>query len=134
MKHFITLKKWIVNGCVYFTAISLIMIVIKLLLDGSENAGRIHTGSFLLFLPFGLCMSAAGMLFSSQHLPSWAKYLLHFAITDLSLFLFLWLPANSSVQASTGLIMLALISILYWIFLGLVVWIRSRVRKLMEED
>ena len=134
MNFFKLFRKWLADGCVYFTATALIMIFGNLLVSGADNVGRIHAGSFLLFFPFGLCLSAAGLLFSSQKLPSWSKYLLHFLITDLSLFLFLWLPSNSSAQASTGLIMLTLFSVLYWIFLGLVVWIRSRVRKLMEED
>ena len=134
MNFFKFFKKWLADACVYFTAIALIMILGNLILNGFKDADNIHAGSFLLFFPFGLCLSAAGLLFSSKSLPSWAKYLLHFAITDLSLFLFLWLPSNSGAQASTGIIMLTLFSILYWIFLGLVVWIRSRVRKLMEED
>ncbi len=134
MNFFKLFKKWLADGCVYFTATSIIMILGNLLLNGAENTGRIHSGSFLLFFPFGLCLSAAGLLFSSKKLPIWTKYLLHFSITDLSLFLFLWLPSNSAAQASTGLIMLTLFSALYWIFLGLAVWIRSRVRKLMEED
>lgn len=128
------LKKWLVNGCVYFAIISLVMIFGKLLLDGSENAGRIHTLSFLLFFPFGLSMSAAGLLLSNKRLHSALRSLLHFLITVFSLFLFLWLPSNASAYASTGLIMLALFSVLYWIFFGLLVWIRSRVRKLMEQD
>lgn len=128
------LKKWLADACVYFTMISFIMIFGMLLLNNGEKAGNINAVSFLLFFPFGLCLSAAGMLFSSDKLPSWAKYLLHYVITILSLFVFLWLPANTSARASTGLIMLVLISVLYFIFLGLVVWIRSRVRKLMEED
>ena len=134
MNSFKLFKKWLADACVYFTVISIIMILGNFLLNGAENPGRIHSGSFLLFFPFGLCLSAAGLLFSSKKLPTWAKYLLHFCITDLSLFLFLWLPSNSAAQASTGLIMLTLFSVLYWIFLGLAVWIRGRVRKLMEED
>ena len=128
-------KKWLADGCVYFTVTALIMMTISLLLDDGSSAGSgIRTEAFFLFFPFGLSLSAAGLLFSSKSLPSWAKYLLHFLITDLSLFLFLWQPSNSGAKASTGLIMLVLFSILYWIFLGLAVWIRSRVRKLMEED
>ena len=134
MNSFKLFKKWLADACVYFTVTALLLILVNLLLNDSGDAGRIHGVSFLLFFPFGLCLSAAGLLFTSKALPLWAKYLLHFLITDLSLFLFLWLPSNSAAQASTGLIMLTLFSVLYWIFLGLAVWIRSRVRKLMEED
>lgn len=128
------IKKWLAGGCVYYTLVSLIMIALNFLVSGPNDSGVIHTPSFLLFLPFGLCMSAAGMLFSCKKISPIVQYLLHFVITVLSVFLFLWLPSNAAASASTGLILLMLFSVLYWIFLGLVVWIRSRVRKLMEED
>ena len=134
MKTWQTVKKWLSNGCVYFTAIARLFILLKLITAGTDNAGGIKTISFLLMFPCGLCLSAAGMLTHMRSIPRWARTLLHYFITVLAIFLFLWLPSSSAASGSTLMLMLVLFTVLYWIFFGLIKLIKSRVRKLMEED
>ncbi len=129
------LKAWLTRACVYFTVVSLILVALQLFSNsGKLEDVHISVLSFFLVFPFGLCLSGAGLLFDVTSLPGWAKRLLHYIITVLSLFVFLYLPANAAVSPTTGLIMLTVFTVFYWIFLGLAVWFRSRVRKLMSED
>ena len=90
--------------------------------------------SFLWMFPFGLAMSAAGMLLSNGHLARWVRFLLHHVITLLAIFLFLWLPSNASPTGAEVLVFFALLCVLYWILFGLIAFLYTRIRKLMDED
>ena len=135
MKSWIAIKKWLSGGCVYFTVTALLILFFNFAAIGTfRNAGNISMHSFLLMFPFGLCLSAAGMLLNTKHLAPWIRFLSHYVITILAVFLFLLLPSGASANSSFYLVMFALLSAVYWILFGLVALIRNRVRRLMEED
>ena len=134
MKQLQTLKQWLASGCVYFTACTFLMAFIRLIVSGEESAGMINVVSFLFFFPFGLAMSAAGMILCNKSLPRWSRYLLHYGITILSLYVFVWMPSNTVARPSTVLIVFVVFTVLYWLVFGLIQLIRSRIRKLMETD
>ena len=128
------IKTWIAHACVYYTAFTLMLILVKLLIDGVGGAGVINTVAFLLLFPCALAFAFAGELLKSSVLPRWSRILLHYLIAMLSVFFFLWLPSNTSASPVTILLLLVLLSVLYWIVFGLIVLIRGRVKRLMEED
>lgn len=135
MKSFRTFLSWIRGGCVYFTLISLFMILLNFALSGGEALSRsINLGAFLLFFPCGLGISAGGLLLRAEKLPFFARGLLHYACTVLSVFLFVWLPTNPVARASTVLIMLVLFSILYWILFLIIHLTKKRLVALWNED
>ena len=135
MKAFRTLLAWIRGGCIYFTVISLFMILLNLALGGSDAAMRgISPTAFLLFFPCGLGISAGGLFLKMKRIPAPARGLLHFFCTLLSILLFVWLPANPTARPSTVLIMLVAFSILYWLLFLLVHVTKKRIRSLLEED
>ena len=129
-----TLKRWLNGGCIYFTLISLLIILANLAMAGEDSLGRINTPAFLLFFPFGLALSAAELLLRNKKIARWIAYLSHYLITVASIYLFLWMPSGTSASPSTPLLIMVLFSVLYWMVFGLVLLIRNRVRKLMEED
>ena len=131
MKFWQIFKTWLRRACVYFTVIALLLIFSNLLM--SKGGTTISTMQFLRILPVGLCMSAAGMLYQWEKMPRWAGILSHYLLTVLSVFLCLYLPVSSS-QAASKLLMLVLLSVIYWVIIGLILLITSRIRKLMEED
>lgn len=128
------IKAWIASACVYYTAFTLMLILVKLLMDGFSGAGVINTVMFLLLFPCALAFAAAGELLKSSTLPRWSRILLHYLIATLSVFFFMWLPSSSSASPASVFLMLVLLSVLYWIVFGLVALIRSRVKRLLEED
>ena len=129
-----TVKKWLCGGCVYFTVISMLFIFLNFITGNANDMGRINTVSFLWMFPCGLCLSFAGILLKSQKLPRWARFLLHYLITVLSIYLFLILPSNFHLSGSTVLILVILLTALYWLLFGLVALTLYRVRRLMSED
>jgi hypothetical protein len=133
MKKWNILKSWLCGGCVYFTVLALVITLANLMLGGGQSFG-IRATSFLLLFPAGLCMSVGGMLLRTQKLPRWSRYLLHYFITVLSIYLFLYLPSGVSAKPVNLMLMFVLLSVLYWVLFGLIMLIVSRVRKLMEEE
>ena len=130
MSFWQTIKKWLADACVWFTCFSVFLMFFSLVLTDTTAISSIR---FLLLFVSGLCFSLAGMIKRSGRLPFVARVLLHYIIDSLSIFLFLYLP-TSVKQAATRLLMFLLISLVYWLIIGTIALIRSRIRKLMEEE
>ncbi len=113
MKPLQILKKWLRDACVWFTVLSLSMLLIGILF--LSDMDYISTLSYLLFLPFGLCMSAAGLLLSVQRLSTFLRWLFHYIITILSLVLFLVLPSGTTFSFPMAFFFFLLFSMIYWI-------------------
>ena len=130
MKSWQTVKKWFTDACVWFTCFSVILMLFSLIASDTNTVSRTR---FLLLFVCGLCFSLAGMLRKTERLPYFARVLLHYIIDTLAAFLFLYLPVSID-QAATRLVMFLLISLVYWLIVGTITLIKSRVRKLMEEE
>lgn len=131
MKLRIFLKKLFTNTCVYFTLVSVVMILLGLL-DQSSASGIGFNTSALLFIPFAILMALAQELLCAKKLSRAARYFGHFAITLAAI---IALFATKASFTSTNLIiLLALLSVLYWLIFGIVVLIRKRVKRIFSED
>lgn len=133
MKTFTNIKQWLVGGCVWYAIISLIFLIIDLALSNTNATHVISSTSFLLIFPFGLSMSGAGMLYRSK-LPRWSRILLHYIISIVSFLLFMLLPAGSLSSGVYVLLMLVLLTVIYWILFALVHIFSARWKRVVEED
>ena len=106
-------KTILTGACVYYAVASLILLLMKLILDGDLD-GIISVGNFLLLFPFGLAVSGAQFIYRLSPLPRWARMLLHYFISLAAFLLFLWLPSRARVSPSSTPIALFLLSLLYW--------------------
>lgn len=132
MKTFSKIKQWFVSGCVWYAIISLIFLIIDIALS-NDAAHVISSTSFLLIFPFGLSMSGAGMLYRSK-LPRWSRILSHYVISIVSFLLFMLLPAGSTSSGVYVLLMLVLLTVIYWILFALVHIFAARWKRVVEED
>ena len=132
MKTFSKIKQWFVGGCVWYAIISLIFLVIDIALS-KDATHVISSTSFLLIFPFGLSMSGAGMLYRSK-LPRWSRILSHYIISIVSFLLFMLLPAGSLSSGVYVLLMLVLLTVIYWILFALVHIFSMRWKRVVEED
>jgi len=130
MKTLQAIKNWFCGGCVYFTAITLILLLLNL--PSSTSAGIAVTRVLLIF-PCGLLLSL-GWTFWKSGLPRWGRALLLYIIDVLAVYLLLYLPFSATGEAAAQLLMFVLLSIVFWIIFGLVALVTLRVRRLMEED
>ncbi len=133
MKKTALVKKWLTDTCVWFTVITLILMIIPLILkrkfDDIPNVKQ-----FLFLLPFAMSFSAAQMLLKAKSLSATAKRGLHYIITLLAFFFFLWLPANTVSGATAVLIALFLLSLLYWLIYLIALLTKKRFGSFAEED
>ena len=133
MKTFSKIKQWLVGGCVWYAVISLIFLIIDIALSNTKATHVISSTSFLLIFPFGLAMSGAGMLYRSK-LPRWSRILSHYLISVVSFLLFMLLPAGSASSGVYVLLMLVLLTVIYWILFALVHIFLTRWKRVIEED
>lgn len=133
MKTFSKIKQWLVGGCVWYAVISLIFLIIDIALSNTKATHVISSTSFLLIFPFGLSMSGAGMLYRSK-LPRWSRILSHYVISVVSFLLFMLLPAGSTSSGVYVLLMLVLLTVIYWILFALVHIFAKRWKRVIEED
>ena len=133
MKTFSKIKQWFVGGCVWYAIVSLIFLIIDIALSNTDATHVISSTSFLLIFPFGLSMSGAGMLYRSK-LPRWSRILSHYVISVVSFLLFMLLPAGSASSGVYVLLMLVLLTVIYWILFALVHIFAKRWRRVIEED
>ena len=133
MKTFTKIKQWLVGGCVWYAIISLIFLIIDLIISSNNATHVVSATSFLLMFPFGLSMSGAGMLYKTK-LPRWSRILLHYVISVVSFLLFMLLPAGSISSGVYVLLMLVLLTVIYWILFALVHIFSIRWKRVVEED
>lgn len=133
MKLFAKIKQWFVGGCVWYAVISLTLLIIGLAISKANATHGISSTSFLLIFPFGLSMSGAGMLYRGK-LPRWSRILLHYLISIVSFLVFMILPAGRTFSSVFVLLMLVLLSIIYWILFALVHIFSMRWKRVLEED
>lgn len=133
MKTLKKIKQWFTGGCVWYAIISLIFLIIDLVISQKDATHVISSTSFLLIFPFGLAMSGAGMLYKSK-LPRWSRILSHYVISIVSFLLFMLLPAGSTSSGVYVLLMLVLLSVIYWILFALVHIFAARWKRVVEED
>lgn len=133
MKTFSKIKQWLVGGCVWYAIISLVFLMIDLIISERNAAHVVSATSFLLIFPFGLSLSGAGMLYRSK-LPRWSRILSHYLISVIAFLLFMLLPAGSVSSGVFVLLMLVLLSVIYWILFALVHIFAARWKRVVEED
>lgn len=133
MKTFSKIKQWLTGGCVWYAIISLVFLMIDLIISERNAAHVVSATSFLFMFPFGLSMSGAGMLYRSK-LPRWSRILSHYLISVIAFLLFMLLPAGSVSSGVFVLLMLVLLSVIYWILFALVHIFAARWKRVVEED
>ena len=128
MKSNNVIKSWLHGACFWFTVISLIMLLFGMMF--SKNADYVATLSFLLFFPCGLCLSAAGLLYRNERIGKGLRRLLHYAITLLSFVLFVWLPSGATATFPFILLLLLLLTAIYWLIVLVLHILRSALARL----
>jgi hypothetical protein len=128
------IKKILTDGCVLYTCLSLLLLLVNLIatLAGGDSLDRapIPALTFFMLYPFGLAMAGAAFL-RKKYARGFGR-LLHYLITVLALWLFLWLPSGVTVRAATMLVLLALVSALYWATVGIVALVRGRYQRIIK--
>ena len=114
-----TIKNWLIDGCIYYTAISGCFLLLNFFMGDLSNSA-ISTVSFFLMIPCGLTVSVGTQFLRAKNMARWARNLLHYAFTTMAVLFFLILPADSAATPMTNFLMLLFFSIVYWLVFWLV--------------
>ena len=96
----------------WFTVLTVGFLILGIILGNKKMNSIVEIRRFLFFIPCACGLSAARLIRRADFSPV-LRLLLHYFITLLSLFLFLWLPASNDKPFSYSLIALLLITFLY---------------------
>ena len=115
MKTSAIIKKLLTGACVYYSVFSLILLTVSVLFKGGiENVG-IGVLNVLLLFPFAFALSGAEFVRKNTKISGAARLLLHYLILSAAFLLFLWLPSNMTKNLGNGLMMLLIVTVLYWL-------------------
>ena len=126
------IKRLFSGTCLWFTLLAVGLMLIRLIAEGSGD-GIIEIPRFLLLLPCGLFLAAAGTIYRNTALAGWARLLLHYLFCMLAFFLFLWLPAGGRT-AVKNLLAILFFTLIYAAVFAVVLLTRKRIRGIREED
>ena len=117
--------------CARYTVLCLIMLLASAIASDSLTVTYVDTVSFLLLLPFGLCLTLAAWARRSDKLPTGAKVALHALATLGGFYLFCYLPYQLRTKPSgmQVLVILLLAAILYGITMAIVAAVTAKTRQ-----
>ncbi len=128
-----TMKKALSLACVYFTVITLLLVLIFLIMGGS-TAGAMHPAAQLLIFPAAFLFAAARMIFESDKVESITKFVCHYCLIVGGIWFLLYLPNKApDVSGSSSLIFFVFVNVVYFVTMFVKSSLRGRHKKL-ERD
>ncbi len=133
MKFSVVLKRLFTGACVYYSAFSLALLLINVVLAGGTDGRVIGVLNVLLLFPFSLALSAAEFIRKNDKLSGAVRMLLHYFIFTAAFMLFLWLPSKTSKSVINVLLTLFLLTVLYWLTYLICHFTKKRFHSFKEE-
>jgi hypothetical protein len=133
MKASTTLKRLFTTASVYYSATTILLLTINIILAGGAEGKIIGVWNVLLLYPFALAWSGAELIRKNQKLSNGIKTLLHYLIVAVAFLLFLWLPSNATKSFTGGVLMFFLVTICYWVIYLIIFLTAKRLQGIKEE-
>ena len=111
----------------WFTVLALGILLFGIITAGNQTNTGLEIRRFLFLFPCGCGLSAARLIRRIE-LSSVLRLLLHYFITLLSLFLFLWLPTGTATL-SRSLVCILLVTILYAVVRAVIYFVSLLIGK-----
>ncbi len=126
-------KNVFIRSSIYFTFIVTLFSIFVLLNNSSESSISLDPARVILMLPFSICFAIANTTLKYKNLEAFTRWTIHAALTVISSYLFIILPAGLPGGA-TKFIGFVLIAFTYIIFALIYALFSTRVRKAITED
>lgn len=131
MKNFISQS--IRKATLYYTILIVTFSLIMLISNSSEDIISLDPTRVMLFLPFCFSFAIANTTLQQKSIEAVTRWGVHFALTVISAFLFIILPAK--LQSSSGnFIGLMIIIVLYFFGILLYNLFSHRIKATLEQD
>ena len=126
-----TMKKILTLACVYFTAVTVLLVLIYLIIGGNS---AMHPVAQLLIFPAAFCFATAKAIFESDKVETITKFVCHYCLVIGGIWFLLYLPNKApDVPGSSSLIFFVLVNVVYFIVMFVKSSLRGRHKKL-ERD
>lgn len=124
--------KWMMKlarqTCCVYTVSAMLFLLLNLAIKGSLSNTYINARSFLLVFVFALFFALANVIYTLPKPSHGLRLALHFVIVVGSLYLFLYLPSGAGTATSGKLLILLLITLMYWLFMGVYLALTRTIR------
>ncbi len=114
--------------CCVYTIFAMLFLLLNLAIKGSLSNTYINARSFLLVFVFALFFALANVIYTLPGIAHGLRLALHFAIVAGSLYLCLYLPSGAGTATSGKLLILLLIVLMYWLFMGVYLALARTIR------
>ena len=117
------MMKWMIKfarqTCCVYTVSAMLFLLLNLAIEGSLAQTYINARSFLLVFVFAMFFALANAVYALPGLAHGLRLLAHFVLVVGSLYLCLYLPSGAGTATSGKLLILMLLLVMYWLFMGL---------------
>ena len=121
-----TLVGYMHQLCGIYTISVLLLLFLNAALGSSMTQTTVNTASFLWLFLFAALLALANMQLRLCRFSYVGRVALHCLITVASAFCFLYLPNNAKAMASSKLLMLILMLVVYWAIMALYLVLRPK--------
>lgn len=133
MKFSAVVKRLLTGACVYYSVFSLVLLIINVIINGQVAGTALSVLNVLLLFPFSLSLSGAEFIRKSDKLSGGVRVLLHYLILAAAFLLFLWAPSGAQKTIQSALLLLFLVSVVYWIIFAICRLTVKRFHSFKEE-
>ena len=131
MKSFF--KSVLNKSTLYYTVIIVLFTFVFLINNSAESEISLDPSRILLFLPFSILFAIANTLLTYKNIEAVTRWGVHFALTVISAFLFIILPADLPTS-SGNFIGIVMIIVAYIIGVLIFAFFARRVKNTLQED
>ncbi len=129
------LKKIGAHTCIYFTAITFLLLFLYFALSLDLSTG-INPVAQICILPFSFLLATANIFF--KYATDWGigwRVSIHYCLTLGGAFVCLYLPNKvEGASSSQGLILFVVMTVLYAVIMGIVLGVRARIRHVTRDS
>jgi hypothetical protein len=131
MKSFF--KSVLNKSTLYYTIIIVLFTFVFLVNNSAESGISLDPSRILLFLPFSISFAIANTLLTYKNIEAFTRWGVHFALTVISAFIFIILPADLPTSSGNFIGMVMIVAI-YLIGVLIFNFFARRVKKTLQED
>jgi peptidoglycan biosynthesis protein MviN/MurJ (putative lipid II flippase) len=97
-------------------------------------AKYVEPSRFLMIFPFAFTTALADMVWEAKNAKTAFKLIVHYVVLTVAFYVFLYLPVQSTQNPTSPIIIIALLSVIYFICASIVLVILSKIRKKKEAE
>ncbi len=127
-------KKIALGSCVYYTAVTFLVLFLYFALN-LDLADGMQALALIAILPFSILFASANTVYRHTDLAKWLRVIIHYVLTVGGAFVFLYLPNKDPQQTGKQALILYLVfTVLYAIVMGTVLIIGGRIHRVKRDE